>query len=160
MWPVWTKFVGLPIIDRSIFSLWWWRRTGGRWGLCGEWKQHENHCIQMSPTVVITSFPFEPMVVIGDGLAPPSVSQGVVLEWKKKQKNVDLKNAELTKHLQSLEETVSCLPSTLPTVFLKMARRTRSLTAWFTWYSFEALLRKLFCLVLTAHWSFFLFLLR
>lgn len=49
--PVWTKFVGLPIIERSIRLLRLWCRR--RVGLCGWWKQHENHCTQISPVVAI-----------------------------------------------------------------------------------------------------------
>lgn len=53
--PVCTKFVGCPIIDRSILMRWWrWRR---RVGLCGWWKQHVNHCTQISPVLAI-SFDF------------------------------------------------------------------------------------------------------
>lgn len=50
MWPVCTKLVGLPIMDRSILNRWWWRL---RRGLCGWWKQHENHCNQISPVLAI-----------------------------------------------------------------------------------------------------------
>lgn len=50
--PVWTKFVGLPIIERSI-RIRWWRRCLRRVGLCGWWKQHENHCTQISPVFAI-----------------------------------------------------------------------------------------------------------
>lgn len=50
MWPVCTKFVGFPIMDRSIRSRWWCLR---RLGLCGCWKQHENHCSQISPVLAI-----------------------------------------------------------------------------------------------------------
>lgn len=50
MWPVCTKLVGFPIMDRSIRSRWWWRL---RRGLCGWWKQHENHCSQISPVLAI-----------------------------------------------------------------------------------------------------------
>lgn len=47
---VWTKLVGWPIIERSMRSLWWWRR---RDGLCCGWKQQENHCSHMSPVLAI-----------------------------------------------------------------------------------------------------------
>lgn len=51
MWPVCTKFVGLPIIDRSMRRRWWGarRREGDR--CC--WKQQENHCSQISPVDAI-----------------------------------------------------------------------------------------------------------
>lgn len=49
--PVWTKFVGFPIIDRSIRMRWWrWRLRG----LCGWWKQHENHWTHISPVLAIS----------------------------------------------------------------------------------------------------------
>lgn len=60
--PVWTKFVGFPIIDRSILNLWWWRLLVGL-GCC--WMQQENSWIIISPVLAIFLLPG---VLIIDGI--------------------------------------------------------------------------------------------
>lgn len=51
--PVWTKFVGLPIMERSIRKRWWRRRVG--LGCC--WMQQENSWIMISPVPAIFLLP-------------------------------------------------------------------------------------------------------